>query len=160
MCIGAASDCTDACELVCRTYAAEIAHNVSSLKRKAIVDRALEVGSQSNVLYVVLDRCKIAVQHLPVCGSRAGRKEGGDDFNAALSFTTVLWIGDAFGSQRLVQKTCTDSSQGVMPALFSAGCPTGVGACTAAERERHERQGEGEDRGGCVRKSWSFDRGG
>lgn len=30
-----------------RTYAAEIAHNVSSLKRKAIVDRALEVGPLS-----------------------------------------------------------------------------------------------------------------
>ena len=30
--------------LICRTYAAEIAHNVSSLKRKSIVDRALEVG--------------------------------------------------------------------------------------------------------------------
>ena len=28
-----------------RTYAAEIAHNVSSLKRKAIVDRAAQVGS-------------------------------------------------------------------------------------------------------------------
>ena len=28
----------------CRKYAAEIAHNVSSVKRKAIVDRAAEVN--------------------------------------------------------------------------------------------------------------------
>jgi ribosomal protein L32E len=33
----------DVCDFYCRKYAAEIAHNVSSVKRKAIVDRAAEV---------------------------------------------------------------------------------------------------------------------
>ena len=37
--------CAEVSVPLCRKYAAEIAHNVSAVKRKAIVDRAAEVPS-------------------------------------------------------------------------------------------------------------------
>ncbi len=56
--------------LTCRTYAAEIAHNVSSLKRKSIVDRAAEVW-HSCVLAAVKSRLLVMRQSVSdASGSR------------------------------------------------------------------------------------------